>query len=329
MKKCLSMLVFGGVAVTSMNALAGEGPILYGKANVSYENQDDGNSDTWKLQSNASRLGVKGALNTDLEGLEAIYKAEFEISIDDGDKDGQTFSQRNIYGGFKQANLGALIAGKFDTPLKSAQGKVDQFNDLQADIKNIMAGENRTSNIVQYSSPRLFDAVGVSVAVIPGEEQSAGAENDGPADAVSSSFTFENDRFYGSIAYDSDIEDSLEADSSGDSRLNILRTVGKVRLSNFEIGAVYQLAEESDGPGEDTSYLVGGAVNLERWKIKAQYGLTEAETTNEELTLLALGLDYKLASKSKVYAYVSRVEADLADSEDSTFGVGFEHKFSM
>ena len=62
----------------------GEGPILYGKANVSYENQDDGNSDTWKLQSNASRLGVKGALNTDLEGLEAIYKAEFEISIDDG-----------------------------------------------------------------------------------------------------------------------------------------------------------------------------------------------------------------------------------------------------
>ncbi|MFP3442472.1 hypothetical protein R0K18_32545, partial [Pantoea sp. SIMBA_133] len=83
----------------------------------------------------------------------------------------------------KQANLGALIAGKFDTPLKSAQGKVDQFNDLQADIKNIMAGENRTSNIVQYSSPRLFDAVGVSVAVIPGEEQSAGAENDGPADA--------------------------------------------------------------------------------------------------------------------------------------------------
>lgn len=32
MKKCLSMLVFGGVAVTSMNALAAEGPILYGKA---------------------------------------------------------------------------------------------------------------------------------------------------------------------------------------------------------------------------------------------------------------------------------------------------------
>jgi len=100
-------------------------------------------------------------------------------------------------------------------------------------------------------------------------------------------------------------------------------------LSSFEIGAVYQLAEESDGPGEDTSYLVGGAVNFERWKLKAQYGLTEADTTDEALTLAALGLDYKLASKSKAYAYVSRVEADLADSEDTTFGVGFEHKFSM
>ena len=59
MKKCLSMFVFGGFVVTSINALAADGPILYGKANVSYENQDDGNSDTWKLQSNASRLGVK------------------------------------------------------------------------------------------------------------------------------------------------------------------------------------------------------------------------------------------------------------------------------
>ena len=57
MKKCLSMFVFGGFVVTSINALAADGPILYGKANVSYENQDDGNSDTWKLQSNASRLG--------------------------------------------------------------------------------------------------------------------------------------------------------------------------------------------------------------------------------------------------------------------------------
>ncbi|BES70839.1 hypothetical protein RE428_18570 [Marinobacter nanhaiticus D15-8W] len=67
---------------------------------------------------------------------------------------------------------------------------------------------------------------------------------------------------------------------------------------------------------------------LECWKIKAQYGLTEAERTNEELVLLALGFDYKLAGRSKAYAYVSQVEADLAHAEDTTFGVGFEHKFS-
>ncbi|WP_227545897.1 porin [Marinobacter fonticola] len=329
MNKYFSMLVFGGLSVASFSSLAFEGAEIYGKANVSYENQDDGNNGTWKLQSNASRLGIKGAFYTDIEGLEAIYKAEFEIAIDDGDKDGQTLSQRNIFGGFKHDDLGTLIAGKFDTPLKSSQGKIDQFNDLQGDIKNIIAGENRTSNIIQYSSPRFLDAIGFDIAVVPGEEQSTGAENDGPADTISSAVTFDNGRFFGSVAYDSDVEDSLEADSSGGERLNILRAVGIARLGDFQIGALYQRADESHGPGQEASYLLSGAVKLDRWKFRAQYGLTEGDTTDEELTLAALGVDYKLASKSKAYAYVSRVEAELASSEDTTFGVGFEHKFSM
>ena len=64
-------------------------------------------------------------------------------------------------------------------------------------------------------------------------------------------------------------------------------------------------------------------------KLKAQYGLTKADLSDEELTLIGVGADYKLAKSSKVYAYFSQVEQDLGDQEDTTFGVGFEHKFSM
>lgn len=329
MKKHILALTIGSCLAVPSISFADKGPIVYGKVNVSYENLDDGDNDAWKLQSNSSRLGVKGDLDLDVEDLKAVYKAEFEISVDDGDKDGETFSQRNIYGGFEHAKAGTLIAGKFDTPLKTAQGKVDQFNDLQADIKNILAGENRVSNIVQYSSPSIADVVQLNVALIPGEDQSDDAEDNGVADAVSSSIVFDNGSFYGSIAYDSEVSDTLEADPTGDSKLNILRATGVAKIDIFEAGLLYQLAEEDAGAGEDSSYVLSGAVKLDRWKLKAQYGLTEADTTDEELTLVAVGADYKLAKNSKAFAYFSRVEADVADSEDTTFGIGFEHKFSM
>lgn len=327
MKKHLLALAVGSMVVAPSVALADKGPIVYGKVNVSFENQDNDVDDAWKLQSNASRLGVKGDLDLDVDNLKAVYKAEFEISVDDGDKDGQTFSQRNIFGGFKHDTMGTLIAGKFDTPLKTAQGKIDQFNDLQGDIKNIMAGENRTNNIVQYSTPSIADVFELNIAVVPGEEQPG--ENDGVADAVSTSLVFDNGAFYGSLAYDSEIEDKLKADPTGDNRLNIFRATGMARMDMFEVGVLYQLAEEENGKGEDTSFLVSGAVKLDRVKLKAQYGLTEADTTDEELTLIGVGADYKLAKNSKVYAYFTQVEADIADDEDTTFGVGFEHKFSM
>lgn len=329
MKKQLLALAVGSLVAAPSIALADKGPIVYGKVNVSYENQDNDVEDAWKLQSNASRIGVKGDLDLDVNQLKAVYKAEFEISVDDGDKSGQVFAQRNIYGGFAHDTMGTLIAGNFDTPLKVSQGKVDQFNDLQGDIKNIMAGENRVSNIVQYSTPKLADLVNLNVAVIPGEDQTPGTDDNGPADSVSSSIVFDSGVFYGAVAYDSEIEDELVADPTGDTKLNILRATGIARISNFELGALYQLAEEADGEGEDTSYLVSAAIKLDRFKLKAQYGLTEADLTDEELTLMAVGADYKLAKNSKAFAYFAKVEEDLADTENTTFGIGFEHKFSM
>lgn len=328
MNKQLLALAVSSMVVMPSLVLADKGPVVYGKVNVSLENQDDGDNDTWKLQSNASRLGVKGALDLDFENVKAIYKAEFEMSVDDGDKDGQTFTQRNIYGGFTHAAAGTLIAGKFDTPMKTSQGKVDQFNDLQGDIKNIMAGDNRVSNIIQYSTPTIADVITVNLALIPGEEKGDDAD-DGVADAISSSLVFDNGSFYAALAYDSEMADKLEADPTGDDKINVFRATGMARISNFELGALVQMAEEDEGDGEDTSYLVSAAVKLDRMKLKAQYGMTEADTTDEELTLMALGADYKLAKNSKAFAYISKVEADVADTEDTTFGIGFEHKFSL
>lgn len=330
MKKQLLALAIGSLVALPSVALADKGPTVYGKVNVSYENADNGTDDAWELNSNASRLGVKGALDLDVNNLEAIYKAEFEISVDDGDKKGQTFAQRNIYGGFAHASVGTLIAGKFDTPLKASQGKIDQFGDLGGDLKHVMGGDERVSDIIQYSTPTFADALQLNFAFVPGED--AGGEDDGPADAFSGSLVYETDMIYAAIAYDSEMETEI-FDLGDDAKADTLRLGAKAKLDIFEIGAMYQMSETSDEVEgvsyEDNAFLLSAAVKLDRWKLKAQYGLNDLDQSDDEVTLMAVGADYKLAKNSKVFGYFSQVEEDKGDLEDSTFGIGFEHKFSM
>ena len=337
MKKNLLAIAVGAAVAFPGLALA-NGPTVYGKVNVSLENMSyepapaaPKNDDKWELQSNASRLGVKGDFDLDVGDLKAIYQAEFEISVDDGDKSGQTFTQRNIFGGLK-GGFGTLKAGKFDTPTKKAQGKVDQFNDLDGDIKNIMAGENRASNIIQYSTPKLADMLTLNAAFIPNEDNNDfdgdGENENGLADSTSISLVLQKDIFYGAVSRDTDIRDGLAADASiGFGTLDITRVVAGVKPGNLEIGAIYQMAEESEGDGEDTSYVLSAGFKIDRIKLKAQYGMTEGDTNDEEVTQYSLGADYKLAKASKAYVYFSNLETDIADEETQTIGVGMEHKF--
>ncbi len=339
MKKQLLALAVGSLVAAPSIALADTGPTVYGKVNVSYENVDDGSEDQWELRSNSSRVGVKGALDLDLENIQAIYQAEFQISVDEGDNGGETFSQRNIFGGFKHANLGTLIAGKFDTPFKKSQGEIDQFGDLGGDINNIAGGSERASNIIQYSTPKLADALVFNIAMIPGEGDDEYEERrDGAADGFSTSLVFENEMFYGSVGYDSEVETNLYDFNDDDLLVDAIHAAAKVSIQNFEVGALFQQSENSESQAggldyEDTTYIVNGAVKVDRWKFKAQYGLTDVDTTDDELTLMAIGADYKVASNSKLFAYYSNVEADesttLGSLDDTQFGVGFEHKFSM
>ena len=87
------------------------------------------------------------------------------------------------------------------------------------------------------------------------------------------------------------------------------------------------MAEESEGDGEDTSYVLSAGFKIDRIKLKAQYGMTEGDTNDEEVTQYSLGADYKLAKASKAYVYFSNLETDIADEETQTIGVGMEHKF--
>ena len=315
-----------GAAIAMPGVAMAEGPTVYGKMNVTYEyvTLDNGTDDdsNGELNSNASRLGFKGSEDI-TDDLSVIYQAEYQISVDG---DASTFSQRDIFLGLK-GGWGTFKAGKFDTPLKKSQGKVDQFNDMQfGDIKNVIVGENRVGDIVQYSTPDM-GGISANFAFQSDENNDIDPGAAPEEEGYSASIEYNADMIFASVAMD---------DSVAGYDATRLTVVGKMDV--FQLGFLYQTAEQADvaDPEEQDGYILSAAMKLDDSnKLRAQYGFSETDLTNDttdERTQYGVGFDHKLSKQTKLFTnYIMlEVENDSPGSdaqEGSTLQVGLEHKF--
>jgi predicted porin len=307
MKKTALSLAIAAVLPAFANAekVEIELPKFYGKINVSVQNTQEGTSSISEVVSNASRLGVKGKIELK-HGLTGIYKAEYETQVDDGDKGGQTFSQRNIFGGIK-GSFGQVIVGQFDTPLKKAQKKIDLFNDLEGDIKSaITVSDNRKADSVQYTSPKMAGLV-ATVAHIASEDETV---NDG----TSSSLTYSRDKFYAAVAYDTDVE------ANG---IDVTRLVAQYSIAGITLGGLWETQQQAGQNKDGWVYSAAYKLNSDI-KLKAQYG--ESDIAKDDAKTYSLGVDYKLAKGAKAYAFATDEEFG-DDSSKEYYGIGLEYKF--
>lgn len=298
-------------------------PRVYGKLDLGLQNVDDESEteDFWEVRSFASRFGLKADTGTDIEGLDVVYKLEWEVDVaDNANTSNDHIKARNQYVGLKGA-FGGFIIGRHDTPFKAAQGGIDQFNDMDADIKTIMGGaENRENDIYQYTSPKIRDVVTVTVMAIPGEDPAVG--NNGLSDGTSGSIGYENDSLYLAAAFDSDVE----GDNTDASRL-----VGIWKHGNFGIGGLLQTSDFGTGEDEEVT-IVSAYYKLGNNKLKAQFGSADnyAGIRDADAELTALGYDIALSEKSTVgFYYFTREGGDglaSAQSKD-TFGAHLAHSF--
>lgn len=293
---------------------------LYGKAVLSLQSHEEDASGSqesaWKLATHASRLGVKGDIKID-EDLKVIYKAEYEIYLDDGD-DGKgnssEFKQRNTYLGLK-GGWGKVFAGVHDTPLKVAQGKIDKFNDI-TDIKIVLDGENRMTNAVQYSTPKFGGGFTVNLMTILGEDNDPTVDEGGLADHISASLTYKTKQIWFAVAMDDDVKG-----------MDIMRVAAEYNSGQFTFGAVYQDSEATSGGGSDDGIIVSGSAKVgSGYTVKAQYGTSDQKIMGGDM--VSLGVDKKLGKKTKLFAYYTAVGADASSDEETIFGFGVEHKFS-
>ena len=300
-----------------------EGPIggkVYGKANLSLVDQDSGDSSGWNLNSNASRLGIKGESKLS-EELAVVYQVEYEVCIDSGDCKGQTFKQRNTFLGLK-GNFGMVWAGKHDTPTKLAAKKVDLFNDLEGDIKNAFEGQNRVSNVVAYTSPKM-NGFSATLAMIPAEGEDVdqdGQDDTGLKDGLSYSINYTKDNLYLAIAGDQDIDEQ-----------DLVRMIAQYQIDALTLGFLYQQNQDNLGTKDESGYFFSAAYSLNAdITLKAQYGEIEDDIDGDKEQTLSLGADYKLAKNTKTFIfYTDNTDSEVGLSKDAftAFGIGMEHKF--
>lgn len=312
MKKVLASVVLAALPTTLLADV-----IVYGKANVALQHADENGDSKMELVSNSSRIGIKGSEDIS-EDLKVIYLFEYQTEVDDGDRNGRTFNQRNIYIGL-QGKAGTIMGGMFDTPLKVAQEKVDVFNDLEGDLGAIFNGETRAKNIIQYVAPGSIGPFSASVAYIASEE-------DGVDDGVSASVGYAPENMYFGLAMDQDVQAE---------DLDIMRAVARITIQSVQLGAFYERVDNGIDDGD--GYLVSALWNLNPvWALKAQYGKTDLkydsafETYAEDNESISIGADYRLSKSTTLYGFYTQVESELESAtirDDDYLGVGIDFKF--
>ena len=305
-KTALFLAMASATAFVNAETIEIPAPTFYGKMNVTqaFIQQEDAGSYS-ELNSNASRLGVKGNFELN-EAITAFYQAEFQIDVD-GDSD-ETFGQRNTFLGAK-GSFGKVQAGVFDSALKASQKKVDQFNDLQADIKNFVTrSDNRVKNVVRYQSPALAGVV-LTFDHINSEDETV-------ANSQSMSAAFTQDMVYVAVAHDIGVEGA---------GIDVTRVVGQLNLDGgIQLGALWE-TEDDNGESNDGMMVSAAVKAASKVKLKAQYASSDIK--QEGASQITLGADYKLANNAKVFGYVSDSETDADSSGMQVFAVGAEYKF--
>ncbi|MDO6678584.1 porin [Shewanella sp. 4_MG-2023] len=311
-------LVASAIAAATLSTAQAAEPLeIYGKLNVSIQSNDDGSGSETRVQSNASRFGVKGAFELN-SSLEAFYTIEYEVATDSDSSN--NFKARNQFVGLK-GDFGSFAVGRNDTMLKKSQGKVDQFGDYSGDLKNLFAGENRIAETATYLTPKFGDfQAGVTYAASGDSKQ---ADEDGfSIAAMYGDSGLKKTPIYASVAYDAEV-----------AGYDIVRGTVQGKVAGFVLGGMYQQEEKVDSGDSKDGYLLSAAYKIDSVTLKAQY-----QDMEDKGDSWSIGADYSLGKPTKLFAFytdrTSMGTVEDADGNDmdisideSYFAVGIENKF--
>jgi predicted porin len=303
MKKLLT-LSFVFVLISSFSNQVHADINFYGKINVSLEDVDSKNANETDFQNNASRIGVKGFYNFS-PGIKLSFQIEEEIDPTDLRADGdKVFKERNTFIAIS-GSLGKLYTGTHDTAFKKSQLKIDLFNDTRADIKYILRGENRMNSFVGYVSPDLIDGLNVSINSI---SQSTG-------NGESSAFNYSKNDIKASFAIEQNIK------GYDGKRFSVMLPLGEI-----DLGLIYQSSRKLSSGKSFSGHVVSMKRKIsDKGSIYIQNAKSDMRVVSGKQN--SIGYSHKINSSTKIFAHYSSLRKQDSNDNITFISTGLEYKF--
>lgn len=324
---------------------------IYGKARASLDfiSNDDptaGNEDsTVSLSSNTSRIGFKG--DEDLgNGLSVLWQLETQVDLDTG----SVFqSARNTFIGLS-GGFGTVLAGRYETPYRVVTTRMDPFGDTKGDYNAIIGNiagtryfDNRTPNIVSYSTPNMAGlALHAAYAFNRTDDDDlplTTAESE--SDLASVGAGYENGPLYLAASYETIGNRTANDDASG-YRVGAAWNFGQGTV----LSALFENADRGGANGERSAYYVSAVHKMGDNSLRAAVGMADDldGVSNSGATQFTVGGFHSFTKATEVYVLYSVMNNDtagtyglwsgsqvipgFADKSVSAFSVGINHNFS-
>lgn len=314
-KKLLVAAIATATALPMVPMAAQAGVQVYGVVHASIDYVDprtanDGDS-FWNVSSNTSRLGFKGSEDLG-NGLKAIWKMEVQYNLTADTYQGNSpgwGAGRNAYIGLA-GDWGTFLYGRHDTPYKISTGKLDFFGDRMADYNTTVGFQDvRASDAIAYISPNLSGFT-IAAAIVPGVDYPAG--NDGLADGYSIAAMYNNNGFFGSLAYE-DLKKLTNDDKDKKWRAG-LGYFG----DSFALAGLYENHDVFSG-FTIKRFQVSGSYSFGNNVVKAMWGQEDPDDFGKRSTW-AVGADHKLSKRTT--AYILYTDANDVDFDDPVASSG-------
>lgn len=330
MKKSLLALAVLG-AFTGV-ASAQSSLTIYGKVDQAFGHKAGTEISTWSDSGARSRLGFKGS--EDLGGgLKANFVLEHSLNPDEGTAN-SLFWHGQSWVGLSHSTYGSLGVGRqYTAAFSLIQNTIDPFNgDGYAELRSMMlvndgtgAGTKAGLVEVRYNNSLRYDysGYGINAALSLGERKNDGVtftnkESDRPLSAAVN-YTM------GGLFVGAGVENP-----EGDG--NYLVTLGaKYNMGFATVSAGYSTGtiDNAGAAASDVNgWLIGARVPFGKADLKVGYASSKIDGA-DSMGKLAIGVDYALSKRTKVYADYARYSGDAVDGveQKNAFLVGIQTNF--
>lgn len=360
-KHFLALAALSTLSIASSSAFA-QSPEFnwYGRIDLALEQNNDGDTSRMSVNNFISRIGLRGEHKVS-PAFSGIFQVETAIAPDDSGNS-KAFASRNSFVGIKSGAAGTLILGNHDMPLKTlgggaynlwAQGDLEEVI-IHGKASRVAIGSanfdnvhTRKTSMLQYTSPKLANAVVAKLAFAPDEGKKA-ATATVPAYGKAmwgASVEYNDGMFNAGLATQSQANYIAPTATADGSAMKAHKAVLGIKVADFTGGLLFSRLDNS--AGRKTSNLMAtGAYALGATTLRLSLGRSgeSADNAKDAVSATALQVDHAFDKSLAVYGYFARLQNDdnakgtfvasdnfpavtAAGKDPRAFGVGLRYNF--